>query len=202
MNNIIYSYDIVKIKHFNSGLITSSEDALDKLGAIVEFGNEKYNYLNVQLVPKIETSLSKQPIRYGDYLDIFIPATRLRAVKDISTDILYWKDNIGHFNHFKFQIYPNETSNKQIGDVVEYGDNFYFLYNNYLSMVVKGKNLQGVYKGGKGDVFSIIRGVMRKKESKKESKKDNIFKFKFVLYLLLFIGIAPLLFAIIKVKLL
>jgi len=130
---------------------------------------EKDGNLNIQFRP-LETTQSSigetnSPLRYGDKFVIHIPGTSLVLKKNISDKYFKWIANDTPFMEIlntSFECVP-KTRNKIIGDYMNYGDEFYILYNSLEIIVMENDTIfsdynkyETLYENNKNMGFKLI----------------------------------------------
>jgi hypothetical protein len=130
---------------------------------------EKDGNLNIQFRPLVSTQDSigeiSSPIRYGDNFVIHIPGTSLVLKKNTSNNNFKWIANDTPFMEIlntSFKCVP-KTRNKMIGDYMNYGDEFYILYNDLEIIVMENNiifsnynNYETLYENNKNVGFKLI----------------------------------------------
>lgn len=113
---------------------------------------EKDGNLNIQFRPLVSTQVSigetSSPVRYGDNFVIHIPGTSLVLKKNTNDNNFKWIANDTPFTEISntsFQCIP-KTKIKMIGDYINYGDEFYLLYNDLDIIVMKKDIISLEYK--------------------------------------------------------
>lgn len=155
--NVVFVRDIITMKDAVNGNTIGKKDTEIKNKELIYMDYGQDNNITLLLTHISAGQVSQYiPVRYGDFLQISVPATSLMAQVNENSKSLEWDMNVGLFHgaDTSFRIMPIDNT-KILGDIVTFDDTFAILYannsvvvlnpkHNYLELV--NDNLQDVLK--------------------------------------------------------
>lgn len=145
-NSVFYRDNfILKNTETNQFLETSPLSDIKKT-VNTEFSNDGNLILQILQVPADKSVDSEYiPVRYGDKIMFNIPNTTLIMVHDPDTNTIKWESHDYSIDtQMYYTIKPVDT-NKKMGDIIEYSDNFSIHINVFILGVDKTSHVEVLY---------------------------------------------------------